>query len=640
MSLDLSAIDSWVRPIAEHLLNGLILSTAIFLGSLLVFRLLFREQRWSASTRHRASLLLFFVIAGTPILTALKPAAPRDVPRAEQFWPEESGIERIPPFSNANIPTDNSRSTHRWREPSFWLRWIDWPAAIAISWATLVVTCLSRVAFAINRVRILHRSARALTGSPKLALHRKITIAESSLISSPMAVGLWSPKVLLPAGFESNFSAEDRENVLRHEIAHLERFDDWLNLAQQLCIAFVPVNPFLWILRKRLRLQEEIACDDWALAGADHPKNYANLLARLAAAHQRGPLLASGVSRSGRQLYQRVSRILDKNSNRSLQASWRSTMLAGLSVVGITVGALVWLPAIMWTAPAQAIEVQNTLISQDDKPAALSSEVIMLLKNSALNDADAGVRREAVNALVSAPGDEATSALLAVLNESKDEQVRLLILRRINRERAGEARVKEKLSDLASQEQSVRIRIAALDALARNIDDSVVEKFISIYRSSSEPPIKEACLRGLSGSQSKAAKDFLMSIAKDDPNPMMRRVALRAVSGPMGKRVIVRANRGMIGGMELNDLEYGSLGQFSDGFEETDPNADLLEPPGDMIYLQQKAKPLTQRLEQLKQRLQQIPLPKIHDDQSEPPSDVPLPESPSKKPSESPSPSQ
>src|SRR3984893_10065095 len=212
MTMSLSAIDSWVRPIAEHLLNGLILSAAIFLGSLLVFRLLFREQRWSATTRHRASLLLFFVIAGTPILTALKPAAPRDVPRAEQFLPEESWIERIPPFSNANIPTDNSRSSHRLREPSFWRRWLDWPAATAISWATLVVTCLSRVALAINRLRILHRSARALPGSPKLALHRKITIAESSLISSPMAVGLWSPEVLLPPGFESNFSAEDREN--------------------------------------------------------------------------------------------------------------------------------------------------------------------------------------------------------------------------------------------------------------------------------------------------------------------------------------------------------------------------------------------------------------------------------------------
>ncbi len=121
MSTNLNSIDSWVRPIAEHLINGLILSAVIFLGSLLVFRLLFREQRWSASTRHRASLLLFFVLTGTPILTALKPAAPRDVPRAEQFSPEESWVEGI--SSNLNIPTDNSRSTHRWREPGFWLRW-------------------------------------------------------------------------------------------------------------------------------------------------------------------------------------------------------------------------------------------------------------------------------------------------------------------------------------------------------------------------------------------------------------------------------------------------------------------------------------------------------------------------------------
>lgn len=35
----------------------------------------------------------------------------------------------------------------------------------------------------------------------------------------------------------------------------------------------------------------------------------------------------------------------------------------------------------------------------------------------------------------------------------------------------------------------------------------------------------------------------------------MRRVALRAVSGPMGKRVIVRANRGMTDGMELSASE-------------------------------------------------------------------------------------
>src|SRR5260370_4243537 len=193
-------------------------------------------------------------------------------------------------------------------------------------------------------------------------------------------------------------------------------------------------------------------------------------------------------------------------------------------------GGLLWLPAIMWTTPAEAVEVQNTPVAQDNKAAPLSAEVITLLQNSALNDADAGVRQEAVNALYNAGGDEATSALLSVLNESKDEQVRLLILRRFNRERVGETRVKEKLSDLAAQEQSVPIRIAVLSALALNIDDGVVEKFISIYRSASEPRIKEDWLRGLSGTSSKTAKDFSISPPKADPDRLTRRVALRSFS--------------------------------------------------------------------------------------------------------------
>jgi hypothetical protein len=39
----------------------------------------------------------------------------------------------------------------------------------------------------------------------------------------------------------------------------------------------------------------------------------------------------------------------------------------------------------MWTTPAQAVEVQNAPVSQDNKAEPLTSEVITLLKNSALN---------------------------------------------------------------------------------------------------------------------------------------------------------------------------------------------------------------------------------------------------------------
>jgi hypothetical protein len=68
-----------------------------------------------------------------------------------------------------------------------------------------------------------------------------------------------------------------------------------------------------------------------------------------------------------------------------------------------------------------------------------------------------------------------------------------------------------------------------------------------IYRSASEVPVRETCLRGLSLASSKAAKDFLMSVAKDDPDPVMRRVGVRGVSGPMGKRILMR-----VGGLNQN----------------------------------------------------------------------------------------
>jgi beta-lactamase regulating signal transducer with metallopeptidase domain len=659
MTANLDQIISWLRVIAEHLLNGLILSAAIFVAAVLAFRWLFHEQRWSPATRYQVSLFLFLALASTPILMIFKPIPSHDVPRA--------GVSALALAKPGELlpPVPSLRDTHRssgviisakdnppeskyhFPQPTFWPRWIDWPLVIGVLWAISVTICVIRLALAIDRLLILQYSAVPLTVSPSLTLRRNIAIAESPLISSPVAVGLWSPKVLLPPNFQARFSAQDQENVLRHEIAHLERFDDWSNLVQQLCIALFPISPFLLILRRRLRLLEEIACDDWAVAGADQPKNYANLLTRLAANRDTSSLLVSGVSRRGQQLYQRVSRILDKNCDRSLKPSWRNTMLAGIAVIGALAIGLIWLPAVKVSAQTVGGPVG------DNRPAPLSSEVIALLKNSALSDADPGVRREAVNALSNASGDEATSALLALLNDSKDEQVKLLILRRLNRARVGEARVKEKLKDLAAQEQSLPIRIGALGALARNIDDGVVEKLISIYRSASEVPIKETCLRGLSLTSSKVAKEFLMSVAKDDPDPVMRRMAVRAVTGPMEKRILIRVdgpnrnriffkNKGaMIGTKDLDDLDYLPFSHVPEAADEMalEPQTDLFDLPDDSAELENDSELFPQQLEQLKERIRTIQIPDISGGESVNVGVPPAPpESPSKKPDASPSP--
>ena len=96
MSTGLDQIIPYLRIIGEHLLNGLILSAAIFLGSLFAFRLLFREQRWSASTRYQASLFLFLILAASPVLTVFKPVPAHDAPaRPVPIEPSDRRISRI-----------------------------------------------------------------------------------------------------------------------------------------------------------------------------------------------------------------------------------------------------------------------------------------------------------------------------------------------------------------------------------------------------------------------------------------------------------------------------------------------------------------------------------------------------------------
>jgi hypothetical protein len=127
-------------------------------------------------------------------------------------------------------------------------------------------------------------------------------------------------------------------------------------------------------------------------------------------------------------------------------------------------------------------------------------------------------------------GNDVTTALLTLFNESKDEQVRLGILHRMTPKRAADPRVKEKLNDLALHETSVPIRTAAIELLARHLDESTINQLITIYRTANGLSVRAACLHGLGATDSKAAREFLISVAKEDPDPQLRCVALRSIA--------------------------------------------------------------------------------------------------------------
>jgi hypothetical protein len=156
--------------------------------------------------------------------------------------------------------------------------------------------------------------------------------------------------------------------------------------------------------------------------------------------------------------------------------------------------------------------------------------------------------------LVTIENDQATDALLQLLDDSKEDRTKVFILRTLSHRRSADRRIREKLSEFAARNQSLPVRLAALDQLANNADAGAVDQFIAIYRSASEQPIKGSCLLGLARIGSKPARDFLIATAKNDPDPDSRRVALRVLVGPpeRGRRILIRRDRVMPDGMELD----------------------------------------------------------------------------------------
>jgi len=108
------------------------------------------------------------------------------------------------------------------------------------------------------------------------------------------------------------------EHVLRHELAHVDRRDDWGNLVQQLIQAALFFHPAVWWISARLSLEREIACDDCVLEASGRPRAYALTLANVASRmnHCRH-LLAPGVSNNNSQLQQRITMILNTHRDRS-----------------------------------------------------------------------------------------------------------------------------------------------------------------------------------------------------------------------------------------------------------------------------------------------------------------------------------
>jgi beta-lactamase regulating signal transducer with metallopeptidase domain len=233
-----------------------------------------------------------------------------------------------------------------------------WAETICAFWALATLFALLRFAAGVWSLSSLLRAARpapaiaqAMYGelvakdfSQKHRLRRaRLLVAEG--LMAPSACGLFGASILLPEGLLESLSEEELEGVLRHEAAHLCRWDDWLTIAARLVRAVLPLAIALPYLDRRMARAREMACDDAALrrgvSRPGYPVCYAACLARLAenSAAQPWQKLAPGLGGESSQLAARVGHIL-RSGETLRRPGWLRLAVSAVAALGLISGLL------------------------------------------------------------------------------------------------------------------------------------------------------------------------------------------------------------------------------------------------------------------------------------------------------------
>ncbi len=94
-----------------------------------------------------------------------------------------------------------------------------------------------------------------------VGVKRKIILQESSLISSPITLGIMQPYIFLPTKTKEEFSLKDLKYVFLHELSHQKSKDIVTNYVMWLFQIIYWFNPLTWLALKRMRIDRELACD-------------------------------------------------------------------------------------------------------------------------------------------------------------------------------------------------------------------------------------------------------------------------------------------------------------------------------------------------------------------------------------------
>jgi hypothetical protein len=144
----------------------------------------------------------------------------------------------------------------------------------------------------------------------QLGIRRAVQYCESTFLQAPAVIGWFRPIVFLPATALTGLSEEQLRVVIAHELAHIRRFDAFVNLFQVCVETLLFYHPAVWWLNRRIRAEREHCCDETAVTLCGNAVEYARALT-LMEEWRSAPVFAMAANRG--PLSERIRHLLGMN---------------------------------------------------------------------------------------------------------------------------------------------------------------------------------------------------------------------------------------------------------------------------------------------------------------------------------------
>lgn len=329
----------------NHVVISLIVSSCT-IALIFLIRKLFRSQ---LSARWQYNLWFLLLVALTPAFIPNYFFDFGNLFVSGMTQREEADTSTLaaqaPVFENANWVQDLTLSVSRYTPDSL-------PTIFVSIWVVGMIVCALFTLSAWLKIRQIKRAASVITNQEILdifeqckkdvKLTRRVVLAQSSQVKSPMTFGVFTTYVVLPSQFDEWLSANEMKFIFLHELMHQKNHDivmNYVTVVYQLVYWF---HPLVWLAFREMRVDREIACDVAVLNVLDKRSyvEYGHTIIKFLDYESRAGnvVLANQLNGSKKAVKKRIERIVSHRTESKL-LQLRSTVI--FSMLGMLVASQV-----------------------------------------------------------------------------------------------------------------------------------------------------------------------------------------------------------------------------------------------------------------------------------------------------------